>query len=296
MTRKLLLFILSLLCVAALCACGNASSNFPSEDEYSSEQLELGSVNRFAGVVMASSETKIEKDSTKTLASVSVAAGDDVKAGQVLFTYDSQQAQLDYDKAAIELEQLQVTLESYSGQKSALEAEKANAGESEQLSYTIQIQELDTQIRETSYNISLKQTEVEKLRNSLNNLEVKSPTDGKVQSVNTDGGTDANGSPLPFIVIMKTNAYRVKAYINEENAMDLSLGSPVVIRSRTGDTTWTGIVSSIDFENPATSSSGMMNDMGTSDVTSSSKYPLYVDLDSSEGLMLGQHVFVEKAQ
>ena len=291
--KKLLLITISLLCLLALSACGSgSSSNFPNEDEYSSEQLEIGSVNRFAGVIVASGETRVEKDENKTLASVSVAAGDTVTQGQVLFTYDSAQAQLDYDKAAIELEQLNITLQSYSEQKSALEAEKANAGEGEQLSYTIQIQELETSIRETSYNISLKQKEVEKLANALNNLEVKAPTAGKVQSVNTEGGTDANGSPLPFIVIMQTNAFRVKAYINEENAGDLSLGAPVTVRSRVSDDTWQGTVSSIDFENPIQSAS----DMGDSDVSSSSKYPAYIELSNSDGLMLGQHVFVESAQ
>lgn len=291
--KKLLVITISLLCLLALSACGSgSSSNFPNEDEYSSEQLEIGSVNRFAGVIVASGETRVEKDENKTLASVSVAAGDTVTQGQVLFTYDSAQAQLDYDKAAIELEQLNITLQSYSEQKSTLEAEKANAGEGEQLSYTIQIQELETSIRETSYNISLKQKEVEKLANALNNLEVKAPTAGKVQSVNTDGGTDANGSPLPFIVIMQTNAFRVKAYINEENAGDLSLGAPVTVRSRVSDDTWQGTVSSIDFENPIQSAS----DMGDSDVSSSSKYPAYIELSNSDGLMLGQHVFVESAQ
>ena len=291
--KKLLVITISLLCLLALSACGSgSSSNFSNEDEYSSEQLEIGSVNRFAGVIVASGETRVEKDENKTLASVSVAAGDTVTQGQVLFTYDSAQAQLDYDKAAIELEQLNISLQSYSEQKTSLEAEKANAGEGEQLSYTIQIQELETSIRETSYNISLKQKEVEKLANALNNLEVKAPTAGKVQSVNTDGGTDANGSPLPFIVIMQTNAFRVKAYINEENAGDLSLGAPVTVRSRVSDDTWQGTVSSIDFENPIQSAS----DMGDSDVSSSSKYPAYIELSNSDGLMLGQHVFVESAQ
>lgn len=291
--KKLLVITISLLCLLALSACGSgSSSNFPNEDEYSSEQLEIGSVNRFAGVIVASGETRVEKDENKTLASVSVAAGDTVTQGQVLFTYDSAQAQLDYDKAAIELEQLNISLQSYSEQKTSLEAEKANASEGEQLSYTIQIQELETSIRETSYNISLKQKEVDKLANALNNLEVKAPTAGKVQSVNTDGGTDANGSPLPFIVIMQTNAFRVKAYINEENAGDLSLGAPVTVRSRVSDDTWQGTVSSIDFENPIQSAS----DMGDSDVSSSSKYPAYIELSNSDGLMLGQHVFVESAQ
>ena len=291
--RRLSIISFILIAVMLLAGCASSATTFPEESEYSPEALALGTVNRFAGVVIASGETKIEKDESRNIASIAVSAGDSVIAGQVLFTYDGSQAQNNYDKAAIELQQMQITLESYTAQKSQLEAEKAAASQEEQLAYTVQIQELDTTIRETSYNITLKQKEVDALKAGLGELEVKAPSDGKIQSVNSEGGTDANGNPLPFMVLVRTKAYRVKAQISEENISDLSIGDPVLIRSRVTDQTWKGTVASIEFDNPVQSQSGSYDGMSM-ETASASKYPVYVDLESSDGLMLGQHVFIEK--
>ena len=61
-----------------------------------------------------------------------------------------------------------------------------------------------------------------------------------------------------------------------------------------GDGSWTGKITLVDYENP---SQGSDTDryMGTSsdEMTSASKYPFYVSLDSTDGLLLGQHVYIE---
>ena len=67
------------------------------------------------------------------------------------------------------------------------------------------------------------------------------------------------------------------------------------IVSRTDESqVWYGTVTLVDYESP---SQGSQNDMyigGTMDpMSASSKYPFYVELDSSEGLLLGQHVYLE---
>lgn len=279
---------------AAACGAKNPEPKGSAGSEYMDS---LGMVNRFAGVVIASGETKIEKDPAKTVASINVAVGDTVKAGQVLFVYDGTQAQNSYDKAAIELEQDRISLQASYEQRAELEALRAGAADADsQLAYTLEIQDLDTTIRETSYNITQKEKEVQSLAAGLGNLEVKAATDGKVQSINAvsdqEDGSEASGQP--FMVIMRTNAYRVQAYVNELNAGDLKVGDAVTVRSRTDDKTWSGKVASIDFGNPSSAQSGDMESSG-SDISSSSRYPVVVDLDSSEGLMLGQHVFIEPA-
>jgi HlyD family secretion protein len=59
---------------------------------------------------------------------------------------------------------------------------------------------------------------------------------------------------------------------------------------------WHGTMGTIDKDSATTNSSsnsfGMMDASGDSQ-TSSSTYPFYVNLDSSDGLMLGQHVYIE---
>jgi HlyD family secretion protein len=71
----------------------------------------------------------------------------------------------------------------------------------------------------------------------------------------------------------------------------------MIIRSRADETQiWYGTMGSIDRENPTSNQSdsyyyGMVD---TSESTTSSSYPFYVDLESSDGLMLGQHVYIER--
>ena len=66
----------------------------------------------------------------------------------------------------------------------------------------------------------------------------------------------------------------------------------MLVRSRVGSDVWKGSVSSIDWKNPTTGSNQNTMD-GGSDVSTASKYPFYVTLDSSDGLLMGQHVYIE---
>ena len=67
------------------------------------------------------------------------------------------------------------------------------------------------------------------------------------------------------------------------------------ICSRTDkDTFWTGTVTLVDYENPSQGSdNNMYYGTSTDEMTASSKYPFYVELDSTEGLILGQHLYLE---
>lgn len=253
-----------------------------------------GLVDRFAGVVSARSETKIEKDENRIVDEIRVEAGDDVKAGQVLFTYDSEAAELDLEKARLELEQLKNTVTAKESEKAQLEKDKANASASEQLSYNLEIQEADTAIREANYNIALKEKEIQKFETALENLEVTSPVDGRVQSLSEEGGTDNYGNQLPFMTIMETGIYRVKGLVNEANVNTVTEGMQVLVRSRV-DTgrTWSGTISTIDWENPQQNNSSLYYGTSDAEMTASNRYPFYVELEDASGLLLGQHVFIE---
>ena len=298
--RKISLLLAAAMLLACLAGC---SAQAPREVTVESVAAicglgPVGLVDRFAGIVSARSETEIQKDEEKLIDEILVEEGESVTAGQVLFTYDMEQVALTLEKGELELEQLGNTLTSKQNEKTELEAEKAKAPASEQLSYTLEIQEADTAIRETEYNISLKEKEVEKLRESLDNLEVTSPVDGRVQSLNEEGAYDNYGNPLPFISIMETGTYRVKGYVNENNVYDLLEGTAVAVRSRTdSDRIWSGVISMIDWES-ATQDTGMSGMYavaveGEGEMTTSTKYPFYIELDDAEGLMLGQHVYIE---
>ena len=69
----------------------------------------------------------------------------------------------------------------------------------------------------------------------------------------------------------------------------------MLILSRTDETVfWSGTVTLVDYENPTQGSdNNMYYGVMTDEMSSSSKYPFYVELDSTEGLILGQHVYLE---
>ena len=87
----------------------------------------VGQVDRFAGVVSAQGETKIAKDENRQVASVAVKAGDEVKKGQTLFTYDQTQAQLDLEKAQLELDQMKSTLSAKQEEKAGWSGTRATS-------------------------------------------------------------------------------------------------------------------------------------------------------------------------
>lgn len=264
----------------------------------------VGLAEHFAGVVSARSETKVKADQQKKILDILVSEGDEVQEGDVLFTYDMEAYELDLEKAQLELDQMKGALTAAEKEKAQLEKEKEKANADAQLSYTLEIESLATDIREKEYNIALKEREVGRLTESLEVTEVTAPIAGRVKKVNT--GTQNGGmgqgyedygdgsSQDELITIVEAGAYRVKGYVNENNAGAITEGMPVIIRSRMDpEITWSGVITMIDWENPA---SGNQNEYyyGDSDeMTTSSKFPFYVELDNSEGLLLGQHVYIE---
>ena len=101
-----------------------------------------------------------------------------------------------------------------------------------------------------------------------------------------------------FITILSTGAYRIKGKVNEMNRYSIVQGEPVIVRSRVDDQQiWHGTMGAIDEQSSNSSSGsgnyGMVDSSGDSDTTSRT-HPFYVDLETSDGLMLGQHVYIEK--
>ena len=256
----------------------------------------MGEFNLCGGVVVARNEVKIERDENRKIAELKVEPGQDVAEGDVLFSYDMEEMQLTIDKAVLELEQDRNSVTDLEKQIADLEREKANAPESEQLSYTVRIQTLQTNKKETEYNITVKERELESLRNMAGNGDVTSPITGRVKAINENGGyDDMTGQPLPYITLIEAGAYRVKGKVNELNRGDFFVGQSVIVRSRSdASMLWTGVIAEIDSSPEDSNDNYGYYFYGYSDeMTSSSSYPFYVDLDTMDGLLLGQHVYIE---
>ena len=254
----------------------------------------LGTVNRFAGKVVAGQSEEIKRDAGKEIGEIYVAEGDFVTAGTVLFSYDVQALEFDLEKLELELADYENSISAAEDEIEELETERDKATSDQQLSYTLQIQSLSADIREAEYNKTLKQHEIEVMEAALENTEVCCTIDGRVMSVadtETQGEGDATGA---FITVTDVESYRVEGYVNELNAGELYEGLAVWICSRTDESVKIrGTVESIDWENPVKSNSGDYYYMENDDMTTSSKYPFYVVPDTRENLLLGQHVYLE---
>lgn len=258
--------------------------------------MDTGVASRFSGVVEPQQTIKIQKATDRTVQEIYVKAGDTVKKGDELFSYDTEETQLKLSEAQLELERLSGDITSLNNQIKYLENEKAQAPSSEAFSYTTQILTAQNDVKRAEYNKKSKEMEIEQIKKNLENATVTSEIDGIIKSVNDGTSTEViygMESDNAFITILSSNAYRIKGKINEQNMAMLSVGQPVIIHSRTDENaTWQGSVSEIDMDNPVSSS----NMYASSDTSSqSSSYYFYVELAEGTGsdLMLGQHVFME---
>lgn len=253
----------------------------------------VSSQDRFSGLVVSENLTEIKKDSDKQVAELMVKEGQDVKEGDALFSYDTDQLQLNADKLDLEREQLSSSLEDYQTQIGELEREREKVGANQKLQYTIQIQSAQVSLKEAELNLKTKEAELEKAKQLLENATITSPVAGRVQSIN-ESGTDSQGNPAAYITIQQAGAYRVKGTIGELQQGAISEGDRIKLTSRLDSSkTWLGTVTLVDYENPVKNENN--NYMSGSDSgESASKYPFYVELDSIDGLIMGQHLYMER--
>ena len=213
MKKRMLCCLLALvLAVGLLSACGSGKAavyvqSVAALTGYGS----LGGANASSGVVVAQKEIKVERDSSRKIKQLNVEVGQEVKSGEVLFTYDMEDMQLTIDK--LEIEQMKNNVKDLTTQISQLEKEKKSAPTSEQLSYTVQIQALEADKKEAEYNITVKQKELDAMTSGSGTANVTAPVDGKVQAIN-ENGTDSSGNAAAYITLVQDGAYRVKGKIN----------------------------------------------------------------------------------
>ena len=293
--KKWTALTLALCLTLTLAACGSDAGAVYVQSV--ADLADLGGIapgDRFSGLVVSENVSEIQKDTDKTIKELLVREGDDVKEGQELFSYDTEQLQLTLDKQRLELEQLNATIENYKDQIADLEKDRERVGAASKLQYTIEIQSLSIDLKEAELNVKAKETEVKRSEELLANAVVVSPVTGRIQSI-SENGTDNYGNPLPYITIQQAGSYRVKGILGELQWGSILEGVRLKITSRTDESQcWYGTVALIDYENPSQGNDYDMYYGNSSDeMTASSKYPFYVELESTEGLILGQHVYLE---
>ncbi|MBQ6469767.1 MAG: efflux RND transporter periplasmic adaptor subunit [Lachnospiraceae bacterium] len=254
-----------------------------------------GMINRFAGVVESQETWSVNQNQEYTVEEIFVTVGQEVKEGDPLFKYDIEKFQSDLTQAEIDLERLNNEMTSMVTIKEQLEKDMKKASSSEKANYTIQIQEQELNIKQKQIDIDTKQLDIGKLHENIEHATVASGLTGVVKSINKDGsanmGYGGSEEDNAFITIMQVGDFRVKGTINEQNMYDIYSGEPVIVYSRADKTkTWRGTIDRIDTENTVQQQNYYY---GGDSGNQSSKYPFYVQLDDSTGLMLGQHVYME---
>lgn len=286
MKRKLICITLAL-CMLALCACGETGStvNVQRADALA-QAAQNGS--RYAAKVVSEDVTNINRDSSKSILELYVAVGDEVKAGDKLFTYDSEALALELEKQQLELEKMKNEQVAYAEQLVKLEQQLANTwNETEKSRITLEINTLKTTQLENDYAILSKENSIADIQQVLANIDVFSPVDGTIRQINEDDPSQS------YITIQQEGAYRIKGSLNEMNMGSLFPGMRIRAVSRIDSSiAWLGTIASIDTDNPSQYEDPWYG--GYSDgMTTSSNYVFFADLDSTEGLLLGQHVYVE---
>lgn len=257
--------------------------------------LESESTPRYSGVVEPQETFSVRKDDSKIVSEILVEVGDEVHAGDILFRYDNQSMQYDLDQAEIDLDNIGERITTLNRQLTDLRERMKTANAEDQRAYQVEINSIELQIKQEEANSEKKQAEIDRLHSAMENTEVASEVDGVIKEINSTGTSDGysgTGSNA-FISIVSSGDYRVKGTVTELNIGSLSIGESVIVHSRIDqEQTWTGWVDSIDQEASSQQNQNMYYyDPNTGE--RSSRYAFYVILDDAEGLILGQHVYIE---
>ena len=280
--------VLVLVLALTLAGCGESKAVVPVVQMRMLTQAGAAS-EHYAGVVVSQRAVQVQRDLTQTVAELCVAEGDEVRQGDVLFRYDSDALDLALDKQELELDRLEASIKDIKSQITQVESElKKTKDESLKTQLNIQLRQLQNNLKEAQYSQEDLEFELERTKELLKNIDVKSPASGTVRTIDESG--DA------YITIQQAGAYQVQGSVNELSLNSgIQVGAEVVVVSRLDkNKTWTGQVVSVDYNS---GSGNSYDDMygSTDSLTGSTSYPFTVALDSTEGLLLGQHVYIRLA-
>ncbi len=291
MRKRIVVSTMVLALTVTFCACGARNDTVSVQR---AEQLAASAQtgDRFAGMVVSENVEKIKRDSSKTVLERYVSVGQTVAVGDKLFSYDSASLEIDLEKLQLEVDKMKNEQSTYASQMKELQNQLNHAGDSAtKARLTLEINSLKTQLMEVDYQLEAKGKEVENLQKMLENVVITSPVDGIVREINEDEQAES------YITIQQNSDFQIKGVINEMSmGSGLIPGSRVRIISRVDHTaTWMGTVLRIDMEASANQSNSSAEGNLMDAMTTTTGYPFYVELDSSEGLRLGQHVYMEVA-
>lgn len=249
------------------------------------------SADKFAGVVVSDNAVEIERDSEKQISELYVSVGDTVRVNEKLFEYDTDTLSLTIDKQKLEMDKLTQQIKDLDTQIKDLEKQittekkKKEKDQDKNLLATLdlQLRSVKADHTQATYDKQTLQAEITYNQNMLKNAVVRSPIKGTVRAISENGS--------PYITIQQAGAFQVKGSLNELSLnAGIMEGVAVTILSRVDPTRfWTGVVTMVDYNAGSSNEDGYVSD----GMSTSTSYPFYITLDNTDGLLLGQHVYIQ---
>ena len=255
----------------------------------------VGSSALYRGIVEAKDVIEINPENDMRILKCYVETGSKVTEGDPLFAYDVEDLKLQHAQLLIDITGLENGLRTNREQLETLNKKLERAKESQIYELKLNIQTIELDIRKSEYDLKDKQQKAEDMQALIDASVVYSPVTGTVRSVRSDSESNPYGyygdtQSTAYISIVAGTDYCVKGTVSEQTVRMLFEGMPVLVRTRTDGTTYPGTIYKINTDS-AESGQQMYYDMGSGD--SASKYAFYVELETIEGLMIGQHVFID---
>ena len=250
--------------------------------------------DRYSGVVEAKNTVKIRLEEDRTVDQCFVEVGDDVETGTPLFSYDIDKLQMTSQQLLIDYETLLNNITSYNDEIKSLEKQLKKAKASAKAELNVQLQTAKLNVMKAEYDAKEKKKALDEAEAIIHDNVVRATSPGTVRAINPP--TSDNSGEMPssnedaYMVIVSNADFWVKGTISEQGAYQLSVGTPMTLRSRVDEgKTWSGSIVKVNTEQPVEREGYYSDSVGEN----TSKYAFYVSLDSTDDLMMGQHLYIE---
>ena len=255
----------------------------------------VGIYSRYNGIVEAKDVIEINPANNMTVKECFVTAGSKVNKGDSLFCYDIEDMELQHAQMLIDISGTENNIRTYREQLESLKKKLSKAKEDERYEIELDIQTVELDIRKAEYDLDDKRSKADEMQALIDASEVYSPVTGTVRSVrDNSGGYDpfgyGSGESSAYISIIAGTAFCVKGVVDEQTVFTLYTGMPVLIRSRVNDTVCRGKIYRINTDAPETTQGAVYYDGGGE---RASRYAFYVEPESIDGLLIGQHVIID---
>ena len=255
----------------------------------------VGQNGRYSGIVESKEVIKIDPTAEMRVAECLVEAGDKVSEGDPLFRYDVDDLKIQHAQILIDITGLENGLRTNRDQLESLNKRLERAKENAKYELKLEIQTIELEVKKAEYDLKDEQTKAEEMQKLIDASEVTSPVSGTIRSVRSESGDNPFGysetEETAYITIVAGTDYCVKATASEQTIHTLYEGMPVTVRTRIDDSVYPGTIYRINTDAPESNQQRMYYDGGSGE--QASRYAFYVEPESIEGLLIGQHVIVD---